>query len=112
MVSRAAMDEEEFNLGRAPRALGDVLAKVLRRMKVSDESTALGVFSHWREIVGDPIADHVTPKRLEKRRLTVEVDDPAWATQLKFLESQLLSTLKEHVGDEVDSLDIKVRRSR
>ena len=31
---------------------------------------------------------------------------------MKFLESQLLSTLKEHVGDEVDSLDIKVRRSR
>jgi predicted nucleic acid-binding Zn ribbon protein len=62
--------------------------------------------------VGDGIADHVTPQRLEKRTLTVEVDDPAWATQLKFLESQLLSTLKEHVGDEVDTLHIKVRRTR
>jgi len=112
MANREAMDDEEFNPGRPPRALNDVLAKVLRRMKVSDETTALGVFSHWRQIVGDAIADNVSPKRLEKRRLTVEVEDPAWATQLKFLESQLLSTLKEHVGDEVDSLDIKVRRSR
>ncbi len=106
------MNEEEFNPGKPPRALNEVLGKVLRRMKVSDETTALGVFSHWREIVGDSIADNVVPKRLEKRRLTVEVEDPAWATQLKFLESQLLSTLKAHVGDEVDSLDIKVRRSR
>jgi predicted nucleic acid-binding Zn ribbon protein len=54
----------------------------------------------------------VLPKRLEKRRLVVEVDDAAWATQLKFLEAQLLATLKEHVGDEVDSLEIRVRRSR
>ena len=60
------MDDEEFNPGRPPRALNDVLAKVLRRMKVSDETTALGVFSHWRDIVGDAIADNVIPKRLEK----------------------------------------------
>jgi predicted nucleic acid-binding Zn ribbon protein len=81
-------------------------------MKVSDESTAIGLFSQWPHIVGDAIATHVTPKRLEKRVLTVEVDDAAWATQLKFLESKLLSTLKDHIGDEVDSLNIKVRRSR
>ena len=98
--------------GRPPKPLSDVLARVLRGMKVTDESTAMGLFSHWPTIVGESVADHVTPKRLEKRVLTVEVDDPAWATQLKFLESQLLSTLKDHIGDEVDSLNIKVRRSR
>ena len=58
------------------------------------------------------IADHVAPKRLEKRVLVVEVDDPAWATQLKFLESQLIATLRDSVGDEVESLEIRVRRSR
>ena len=98
--------------GRPPKPLSDVLARVLRGMKVTDESTAMGLFSHWPTIVGESVAEHVTPKRLEKRVLTVEVDDPAWATQLKFLESQLLSTLKDHIGDEVDSLNIKVRRSR
>ena len=107
------MSDHQFeNPGRAPRHLGDVLNKVLQRMKVSDSSSSMGLFSQWRDIVGDAIADHVTPKRLEKRVLVVEVDDPAWATQLKFLEAQLLSTLREHIGDEVDSLNIKVRRSR
>ena len=98
--------------GKPPKPLSDVLARVLRGMKVTDESTAMGLFSHWPAIVGDSVAEHVTPKRLEKRVLTVEVDDPAWATQLKFLETQLLSTLRDHIGDEVDSLNIKVRRSR
>ena len=106
------MMNDDIPEGRPPKALADVLARVLRGMKVSDESKAVGLFSHWPDIVGSAVADHVTPKRLEKRVLTVEVDDPAWATQLKFLESQLLSTLKDHIGDEVDSLNIKVRRSR
>ena len=106
------MMNDDIPEGRPPKALADVLARVLRGMKVSDESKAVGLFSHWPDIVGSAVADHVTPKRLEKRVLTVEVDDPAWATQLKFLEAQLLSTLKEHIGDEVDSLNIKVRRSR
>ena len=104
--------EEDIPPGKPPRALNEVLGKVLRRMRVSDESSAIGLFSGWRQIVGDAIADHVAPKRLEKRVLVVEVDDPAWATQLKFLESQLIATLRDSVGDEVESLEIRVRRSR
>lgn len=106
------MNEDEQSPGKPLKPLNDVLGKVLRRMKMSDETSALGLFSHWRQIVGDGVADHVTPLRLEKRVLTVEVDDAAWATQLKFLEAQLLSTLKEHIGDEVGSLQVKVRRTR
>jgi len=106
------MTVDDLPEGKPPKPLSEVLARVLRGMKVSDESKAMGLLSHWPNIVGDSVAEHVTPKRLEKRVLTVEVDDPAWATQLKFLEAQLLSTLKDHIGDEVDSLNIKVRRSR
>lgn len=104
--------EEDLPPGKPPRALNEVLGKVLRRMRVSDETSAIGLFSGWRQIVGDAIADHAVPKRLEKRILVVEVDDPAWATQLKFLESQLIATLRDSVGDEVESLEIRVRRSR
>ena len=106
------MTDEEFTPGKPPRSLSDVMAQVLKRMKMSDQSGAIGLFSDWPQIVGTSVAENVTPKRLEKRVLTVEVIDAAWATQLKFLESQLLSTLREHFGDEVDSLNITVRRSR
>jgi len=107
-----SFDEENIPPSKPPRVLNEVMGKLLRRMHVSDESSAIGLFSGWRQIVGDTIADHVAPKRLEKRVLVVEVDDPAWATQLKFLESQLIATLRDSVGDEVESLEIRVRRSR
>lgn len=98
--------------GRQPRRLGEVLGRVMKQMRVSDRQSAVSLFSHWSSIVGESVAQHVTPIRLERRRLTVEVDDPMWATQVKFLETRVLSTLREHIGDEVDSLDVRVRRSR
>ena len=97
---------------REPRPLGEVLAKVLQRIKVVDQREGVELFRSWREIVGDAIADNVTPKRLENRVLSVEVVDNARATQLKFLEARIISTLRERVGDEVDSLQIRVKRPR
>ncbi|MGA0863476.1 MAG: DUF721 domain-containing protein [Ilumatobacteraceae bacterium] len=97
---------------RDPRPLGDVLAKLLQRIKVVDQREGVELFRSWREIVGDAIADNVSPKRLENRVLTVEVVDNAWATQLRFLETRLISTLRERAGDEVDSLQIRVKRPR
>ena len=105
-------DHDDIPPGKPPRPLNDVLGKVLRRMKMSDEASALSLFSSWRQIVGDGIADHVTPQRLEKRTLTVEVDDPAWATQLRFLHDEVLHTLRTYAGDSVDKIDIRVRRTR
>ena len=70
------------------------------------------IFTAWPRIVGEQVAANATPVRLEKRVLTVEVTDNAWATQLKFLERQVLHTLREHAGDVVDSITVRVRRSR
>lgn len=106
------MQNDEIRGGRHPRRLSDVLGRVMRQMRVSDQKSAISLFSQWTSIVGESVAQHVVPIRLEKRKLTVEVDDPMWATQMKFLEHRVLSTLQEHIGDEVDSLDIRVRRSR
>lgn len=104
-------EDRDIPPGRSPSRLDEVLGRVMRRLRVSDSASATTLFSRWRSIVGDTIADHATPKRLDKRRLVVEVDDPMWATQLRFLEPRVLSTLREHIGDEVESLDIRVRRS-
>ena len=48
-----------------------------------------GVFGMWEQVVGESMAAHVQPIKLNGSALVVEVDDPAWATQLKFLEQSL-----------------------
>jgi predicted nucleic acid-binding Zn ribbon protein len=96
---------------RPLRPLSDALGRALRGLRVADSSTT-SVFTRWRDVVGDVVADNATPVRLEKKRLIVEVTDPAWATQLRFLESALLATLRQALGDEVEAFEVRVRRPR
>lgn len=103
---------DDIPAGRAPRALSELLGRLLGRTLGEDAPAANDVFSRWRVIVGDAVADNVTPVRLEGKVLTVEVTENAWATQLKFLERRIVATLREHAGDVVDSIQVKVRRSR
>lgn len=103
---------DDIPAGRPPRSLGELLGRYLGRTLGKDAPAANDIFAKWRAIVGDAIADNVTPVRLEARTLTVEVTEPAWATQLRFLEQQVVTTLREHAGDVVDSIEVRVRRSR
>ena len=103
---------DDVPAGPRARSLSDLIGRYLGRVVGKDAPAAKDLFSQWRAIVGDPIADNVTPVRLDRGVLTVEVVENAWATQLKILERQLLHTLRDHVGDVVDSLEVKVRRSR
>jgi predicted nucleic acid-binding Zn ribbon protein len=69
-----------------------------------------GVFGRWSEIVGDSVAAHVQPVRLDGERLVVDVDDPSWATQLRFLEANLRDRIREVTGASVGHFEIRVRR--
>ena len=50
-----------------------------------------GVFGRWDDAVGPMIAAHVRPVRLEHGVLLVEVSEPAWSTQVRFLADVLRS---------------------
>lgn len=97
---------------REPAPLSDMLNSVMRRFRSANVDVVSGVFGQWRQVVGDSIADNVTPVRIEDKKLTLEVTDQAWATQLRFLENELLHTLRAHFGDAIDKIDIRMRRSR
>lgn len=69
-----------------------------------------GVFGRWAEAVGDAVAAHVKPIKLDGNKLIVEVDDPAWATQLRFLETTMKQRLLEVAGAVIDTIEARVRR--
>jgi predicted nucleic acid-binding Zn ribbon protein len=56
------------------------------------------------------VADHVRPVRLDQRVLTVEVDEAAWATQVKFLSADIIRRLHEVAGVDVDRIEVRVGR--
>jgi predicted nucleic acid-binding Zn ribbon protein len=95
-----------------PRPLSAGIERLLRSFRQGDRETTVTVFSRWTELVGEPVAQHVRPLKLDAGVLVVQVDDPAWATQMKFLESDLLQRLTEAGTGPVERLEIRVRRRR
>jgi len=79
-------------------------------LRGSDRVQIGGVFGRWVDAVGDNIADHVRPVRLDQRVLTVEVDEAAWATQVKFLSANIIQRLHDVAGVDVDRVEVRVGR--
>ena len=76
-----------------PHRVGDALDRVLpggRPFRLLVE--------RWAELVGDNLAARTRPSALHASTLVIAVDDPAWATQLKYLEGDLLTRIAEAVG--------------
>ncbi len=67
------------------------------------------VFADWEEIVGAQLAGHARPRSLRDGVLVVAVEDPAWATQLRFLEAELVGRISRSTGtDEVRAIRVRV----
>lgn len=101
-------------MSRDPVSLADSLGAVVRTLRGGQSGpsaqTMGGVFGRWEEAVGEAVARHVQPLKLDGGRLVVEVDDPAWATQLRFLETNLKARLLTVTGAAVESFEVRVKR--
>lgn len=94
-----------------PVPVTDTLDGLLRSLRGgAGRAEVGGVFGRWDEVVGPAIAANVRPVRLEHGALLVEVEDPAWATQVRFLTDDIRRRLREETGVEVSSVDVRVRK--
>ena len=76
---------------REPRSIGDSLKAVTAGF--GSRGRAIDLTDRWTEAVGEAIAAHARPERLDAGRLTVVVDDPAWATELRYHTARILDAL-------------------
>ena len=93
-----------------PRPVGASLDRVARSMGVPLATTLSTVFASWPELVGESVAQHATPRTLRDGTLLVVVDEPAWATQLRWLEADLLTRLNDVLGaGSVARIEVRVQ---
>lgn len=92
---------------RDPLLLGDQMDRLLADRGWKVDVAVGSVMGRWPDIVGAEVAQHCTPVTFELGVLTVRADSTAWATQLKLLESAIMSRLEGEVGkDTVAALKI------
>jgi len=91
--------------------LGEELDRLLRRLGSEPATNLASVFDDWSALVGDQVAAHVSPVRLQDGRLLVEVDDPTWATQMRFLESHIIGSVSARTQVAITAIDVRVKRN-
>jgi len=74
-----------------------VLESVLKEHKLTSDIEAYRVFAQWGEIAGPAVATHCRPVRLNGDTLYVEVDDPVWLAQLRYMKEEILRKIDEQV---------------
>ncbi len=96
MVLCVSCDEKELLVPRkrAKSSLKTIetgLGSVLGKRQLSALTTMGRLRRLWPEIVGPMLASHSEPSSMERGNLLVDVDHPAMAQQIHFLESKILA---------------------
>lgn len=94
-----------------PIPISNSLDGVVRALRGPDRRDVSGVFGRWDEVVGEQVAAHVTPLKLDDGTLVVEVDDATWATQVKFLTGTIIERLGTVADVTIRRVDVRVSRA-
>ncbi len=91
-----------------PVPISRSLDSIMKSLRGTDRIQIGGVFGRWDDAVGPTVAAHVRPVRLDQGVLTVEADEPAWATQVKFLAATISTRLAEVAGVHIERIEVRV----
>lgn len=82
---------------RDPVPLSEALAAWTRGLGLPDPEALGALLRAWNDIVGPDVAPHARPVSLRAGVLTVAVEDPAWASHLRYAEDQVVRRAGECV---------------
>jgi predicted nucleic acid-binding Zn ribbon protein len=86
---------------RDPYPLKDALAEVGRQLGLASLGAFDTVVASWSEVVGTDVQSHARVRSLQDGECVVEVDEPAWATRVRYLGPELQRRANERCGSEV-----------
>lgn len=82
-----------FGSGRDPEGIGDVLEGMTRSLGWTSPLARGELLTSWPELVGADVAAHCEPAGIDEGVLTVQCDSTAWATQLRIMRADILTTI-------------------
>jgi predicted nucleic acid-binding Zn ribbon protein len=84
--------------GDEPVPLSDALAAVGAELGLPAGNAHGELDAHWVEVAGADVAAHARLVSVRDGVLTVAVDDPVWASQLRYLETAVVERATALLG--------------
>ncbi len=82
----------------APTPVAETLGALARRQGWHERLRGAEAWSSWSRIVGDDLAARCEPLRLKGTILVIRAESQVWATQLRYLSSQLKANADAALG--------------
>lgn len=86
---------------RDPQLLGEEVDRLVASRGWDEDVQVGSVVGRWPAIVGEQVAANVAVVAFEGTTLTVRARSSAWATQMRLLQSSILTRIEELVGEGV-----------
>ena len=72
---------------------GDLLKEVLARAGIDPKAPETQIYRVWDEILGLELAGHAVLREIDRGRLIVEVDHPAWLQLIQMHQRKIIERL-------------------
>ena len=92
--------EKLKTVSKEPVHLRAVLEQLFKDFGTPDITVVTSIIDQWEEIVGSDLAAKISAVAISGSELIVRVEDPAWASQISWLENQLLDKITRLIGEE------------
>lgn len=86
----------------------DCIAKAMNRPSLRKKYKEQSVVHHWREIVGDEVARHVSAGKFSRGTLTVHTDSSVWSHQALMQKRDWIKKINAYIGDKI-AKDIRIQ---
>lgn len=94
-----------------PQPVGRGIDRVMKHLDAPKTDVIETVFSDWSRLAGEVIGAHTRPQKIERGVLHLEVDDPAWASEMQWMSEDLLHRISTML-ETVEITEIKVHLKR
>lgn len=84
-----------------PVPVGDAAAMVGAELGLAEPLVFTRIVEAWSDLVGEMLAAHSRVRAVRNGILEVVVDSPAWATEFRYLERDLVARASRLVGEGV-----------
>ncbi len=96
---------------RGPQRINRTLDRLLGTMRAPSIDVLDAVFGRWIEIVGPDLDQHTRPAAIDGDELVIVADSPAWASECRWLQNELLARVESVSGsDRIKGVTVRVQR--
>lgn len=82
-------------------SFGTLMGREIRRRDWTEQMAYGWVMGNWEDLVGEKIAQHTKVEMIKEGEVHISCDTTAWATQMKYMQSTVLSAIAGKVGPNV-----------